>query len=175
MYSPLVLVALGLLLAANKCWCQEPPFFESISADGLIGSHFGVAGIDAQYDFVIIGGGTAGLTLAHRLSEDSRFTVAVVDAGDFYEFANGNNSQIPSFASVFTGSDPILRNPYLDWYQFTVPQPVSMHAKLFQLTLYSLYHRVLPDAVICLPRERLWGAAARATSCGTIGKASSSL
>jgi choline dehydrogenase len=34
----------------------------------------------ASYDFVIAGGGTAGLSLANRLSEN--FTVLVIEAGD---------------------------------------------------------------------------------------------
>jgi choline dehydrogenase len=33
------------------------------------------------YDFVIIGGGTAGLTLAARLTENPRVTVGVIEAG----------------------------------------------------------------------------------------------
>ena len=37
-------------------------FVESISAQNLLGSHFGVPGIAATYDYVVIGGGTAGLT-----------------------------------------------------------------------------------------------------------------
>lgn len=34
-----------------------------------------------QYDYVIVGGGTAGLTLAARLTEDSNVTVGVIEAG----------------------------------------------------------------------------------------------
>ena len=96
---------------------------EHFVAEELIGSHFGIPGLDGTYDYVILGGGTAGLALAYRLAEDARFTGAGVEAGDFYEFANGNYSEIPAFASAFI-FDPSEKNPRLDWYQYTEPQPV---------------------------------------------------
>jgi choline dehydrogenase-like flavoprotein len=35
-----------------------------------------------EFDFVIVGGGTAGLTVANRLSELPNITVAIIEAGD---------------------------------------------------------------------------------------------
>jgi choline dehydrogenase len=34
------------------------------------------------YDYVIVGGGTAGLTVADRLTEDGKTTVLVIEVGD---------------------------------------------------------------------------------------------
>lgn len=43
------------------------------------GSH--TPGTNASFDYVIVGGGTAGLTLATRLAQNGSFSVAVVEAG----------------------------------------------------------------------------------------------
>ena len=98
---------------------------EQFQIQGLLGDHFGVPGIPATYDYVIVGGGTAGLTLARRLAADTSITVALVEAGGLYELDNGNFSQIPADASYFVGPPP-PKNPLVDWYQFTEPQPVSV-------------------------------------------------
>lgn len=56
----------------------------------LYSDHFGSVGENSTYDYVIIGGGTAGLTIAMRLAENESLSVAVIEAGDFYEKDNGN-------------------------------------------------------------------------------------
>jgi len=49
----------------------------------LLGSSFGVLGIDLSYDYVIVGGGNAGLNIAARLAEHA--PVVVIEARGFYE------------------------------------------------------------------------------------------
>lgn len=61
------LAALGL--AASVQGISPPP-----------GSAFGVPG-NASYDYIVIGGGTAGVTVATRLAQDGRFSVGLVEAG----------------------------------------------------------------------------------------------
>lgn len=77
-------------------------YSETLFAAQLIGSHFGVPDVPITYDYVIVGGGTAGLVVARRLAANSSVTVAVIEAGGFYELDNGNFSEIPAFASQFT-------------------------------------------------------------------------
>ncbi len=84
------------------CVAEPLTFTEQIQTTQLLGSHFGVPGIPAIYDYVIVGGGTAGLVMARRLAADASFTVAVIEAGGFYELDNGNFSEIPAFAAQFT-------------------------------------------------------------------------
>lgn len=74
------------------------------------------------FDYVIVGGGLAGLTLASRLSEDSETTVAVIEAGGFYEQLVGNLSQIPAFDVRWTSKSTRDVNPLVDWGFNTTPQ-----------------------------------------------------
>jgi len=71
----------------------------------LTGTSFGHPLINATYDYVIVGGGLAGLTVAARLAENPNNTVAVVEAGGFAEFSNGVRlAPAPSVARPCIGS-----------------------------------------------------------------------
>ncbi|KAF8632495.1 hypothetical protein AX15_001862 [Amanita polypyramis BW_CC] len=69
----------------------------------------------AAFDYVIVGGGTAGLVVAARLSENPDVSVCVVEAGK--DHATNVDTMIPGFAMKNLG------NPEVDWMFFTAPQP----------------------------------------------------
>jgi len=77
---------------------------------------------DATYDYVIIGGGTAGLALAAPLSEDNFASVAVIEAGTYYQITNPLLSQTPAADIVFIGASPNDTNSGVDWDFVTAPQ-----------------------------------------------------
>ncbi|KAK1757897.1 hypothetical protein QBC47DRAFT_459337 [Echria macrotheca] len=82
----------------------------------------GIVGFDATFDYVVVGGGTAGLALANRLSANSSIRVAVVEAGSLYQVTNPLLSQTPLGDVIFAGADPSDTNPLVDWNFITEPQ-----------------------------------------------------
>lgn len=68
---------------------------------------------NTSFDYVVLGGGTAGLVVASRLSEDPHITVAVIEAGDF-ERSN------PNVTNITTLGLPI--NTRVDWQYVSAPQ-----------------------------------------------------
>lgn len=65
------------------------------------------------YDIVIIGGGTAGLVLANRLSENASLQVLVIENGQ-------DRTSDPS--TLTPGAWPLLANPSTSWAFQTTPQ-----------------------------------------------------
>ncbi|KAF2100581.1 aryl-alcohol-oxidase from pleurotus Eryingii [Rhizodiscina lignyota] len=68
-----------------------------------------------SYDFVIVGGGTAGCVLAARLTEDPGVRVLVVEAGGDNHDPDALNTTIPFLA-------PTLANSAVTWNFTTTPQ-----------------------------------------------------
>lgn len=65
-------------------------------------------------DYIIIGGGTSGLVVANRLSEDPAVQVLVLEAGD--DLTADPRVNVPAFWTSLIGSDAT-------WQYQTVPQP----------------------------------------------------
>lgn len=97
---------------------------------------------DTAFDYVIVGGGNAGLTIASRLSEERSVRVAVIEAGNFYETTSGNFSSIPGDDVYYNGKDPKDTNPLLDWGFTTTPQVVSRSGKISISVVLMPYCRV---------------------------------
>lgn len=66
-----------------------------------------------EYDFMVVEGGTSGLVVACRLSEDPTIQVLVVEAGESH--LKDPRVNIPAGWSALLGSD-------VDWSFETVPQ-----------------------------------------------------
>ena len=81
----------------------------------------------------MIGGGTAGSTIAARLAEDPKLSIALFEAGGFYENDDGNTSTVPgliSTAQFLETSVPFQTQPLVDWSLVSVPQPGAAGRKI---------------------------------------------
>lgn len=67
-----------------------------------------------NFDYIIVGGGTAGLTVANRLSEDASVKVLVIEAGQ--DHSQDPLVQVPGLVVGQYG------NPEYDWNFSSTPQ-----------------------------------------------------
>ena len=108
----------------------------------------------STFDYVVVGGGTAGLTIANRLSENPSVLVAVIEAGTFYEIASGNTSEIPADDPAYNGKDPKDTGP-VDWDFTTTPQAVSLipgESKWRLITKSAVGYRQ-PNCTLCTRKD----------------------
>ena len=122
------------------------------------------------FDYVVIGGGTAGLAIATRLAESLSHTVAVIEAGGFYEQDNGNLSTVPGYCTFFAGTDHDNFNPLVDWGFSTQPQKVHFPLKHFYRGSLTAFRRLqMIDAYTMLVVKPL-GVHPPETSCTITGE-----
>jgi choline dehydrogenase-like flavoprotein len=72
-----------------------------------------------RYDYIIVGGGTSGLVVANRLSEDYNVSVAVIEAGGI-ELYNPNITDTSKYGNAFS--------TLVDWQYESVPQTFAGNA-----------------------------------------------
>ena len=99
--------------------------FERIAHNVQLVSSFGIPGRNYTFDYLIIGGGQAGLTIAARLAANSSLRIGVVEAGTFSDLTNGNLSQVPATAAFYVAKDVDDWHPGIDWGFVTTPQQVT--------------------------------------------------
>lgn len=74
----------------------------------------------ARYDYIVVGGGTSGLVVANRLSEDFNVSVAVIEAGDI-ELDNTNITSTSKYGKAFGTA--------IDWQYESAPQVYAGNAR----------------------------------------------
>lgn len=104
-----------MILCLAICWIL--PIIVGILI--IFGSqHFGDITIDdvnnQTFDYIIIGGGTAGTVLANRLSANANISVLLIEAGDEFNLI----SRVPFLATLLQKTD-------VDWQYQSTPQEHS--------------------------------------------------
>jgi len=76
-----------------------------------------------MYDYIIVGAGSAGCVLAHRLSADGRHRVCLIEAGP-----SDSNPLIHMPGGVV----PLVRGWFANWSFWTAPQPDCAGRRIYQ-------------------------------------------
>lgn len=89
--------------------------------DTTLGTIAGAAGVTASFDYVVVGGGTAGNVVGVRLAE-AGYTVAVVEAGGFYQISKPLLTTAPAGDVFNIGMSMSDAVSLVDWKFETEPQ-----------------------------------------------------
>ncbi|KAG8716512.1 hypothetical protein FRC08_009366 [Ceratobasidium sp. 394] len=118
--------ALALLLAVRLRGSAEKLIKRGLVDDpekvGKLADGANTSGEEHEYDFIVIGGGTAGSVVASRLSERSDYKVLLLEAG---------TSGVALDLSVVPVAYGKLFRSRHDWSLNTVPQPGCDNRELF--------------------------------------------
>jgi choline dehydrogenase len=95
-------------------------FAEGTPASAPQGSLYRAPG-ETTYDYVVVGGGTAGLTVASRLAQRGNFTIGIIEAGSIFDQESGNHSIVPGYDYHGFGGPLGPFNPLSDWGFHTLP------------------------------------------------------
>ncbi|TFK50441.1 GMC oxidoreductase [Heliocybe sulcata] len=95
-----VVLGLGLATAAGSC-------YRALQANAALFSAI-------PFDYIIVGAGPAGLTLASRLTENPNVTVGVIEAGVYHQY--------DPLIDIPENFGQALGNPMFDWGFLTTPQ-----------------------------------------------------
>ncbi|KAK8152943.1 choline dehydrogenase [Phyllosticta citrichinensis] len=87
-----------------------------------LGTLAGTLGEVQSFDYVVIGGGTGGNTMAYRLAEAGN-SVAVIEVGGSFEIGKPVVGPAPLGGIIGIGSNPLDSIPTVDYVFTTTPQP----------------------------------------------------
>jgi choline dehydrogenase len=110
-------MAIGAVLTAYRLLGVGDLFKELIKKD-----------LQPAYDYVIVGGGTAGAVMASRLAEDGNRTILLIEAGGYP--TTDPNIDVPLFADIVRSSGQF------DWRYMTVPQKHACKGHVDQVSIW---------------------------------------